>query len=50
MDKVRYSVLAVIDGQQIVDRDNTYEQFKRLVDLIYKVGGCVVEYTVEEVK
>ena len=49
MANVRYSVLAVIDGQQIVDKDNTYEQFKRLVDLIYKAGGWLVEYTVEEV-
>ena len=50
MNDVRYSVLAVIDGKQIVDKDNTYEQFKRLVDVIYKAGGWVVEYTVEDMR
>ena len=48
MNDVRYSVLAVIDGQQIVDKNNTYEQFKQLIDVIYAAGGWVVEYTVEE--
>lgn len=48
MNAVKYSVLAVIDGQQFFSKNHTFEEFKKLVDMIYAVGGWVVEYTQEE--
>lgn len=47
--KVSYSILAVIDGQQIITKGLTYDRFKALFAEIYRVGGFVVEYIEDEV-
>lgn len=49
MNAVKYSILAVINGQEFSSKNNTYEDFKKLVDMIYAAGGWIVEY-VEEIR
>ncbi len=45
----KYSLIAVIDGQEFRSNGNTKEEFDRLVDMIYSRCGWLVEYTEEEV-
>ena len=48
MKKFKYSILAVIDGQEFSSKNNTREDFKRLFEMIRSFGGSVIEYTEEE--
>ena len=47
MAKFRYTIFGVIDGQEFRSKNNTWEEFKKLWDMIYSFGGYVVEYIEE---
>lgn len=49
MGKCKYSIVGVIAGQLFTSNDNTFEEFKAIVDMIYGFGGFVVEFTEEEI-
>lgn len=49
MLRVKYSIIAVISGQGFESKNNTREEFDKLVEMILSFGGWVVEYTVEEI-
>ena len=48
MAKIKYSIVGVIDGQEFRSKNNTREEFERLVAMIKVFGGWVVEI-VEEI-
>ena len=45
MARMKYSVIALIDGQEFSSKNNTREEFKKLIDMIRFFGGAVLEYT-----
>ena len=47
MENAKYSIIGVIDGQEFRSKNNTKEEFKKLVAMIAGFGGWVVEYTEE---
>lgn len=49
MKAFKYSLIAVINGQEFRSNNNTRAEFEELVDMIYSKGGWLVEYTAEEV-
>ena len=49
MKDFKYSLIAVIDGQEFRSDGNTKEEFNKLVEMIYSRCGWLVEYTAEEV-
>ena len=49
MKPFKYSLIAVINGQEFRSSGNTREEFDKLVKMIYSHCGWLVEYTEEEV-
>lgn len=47
MENAKYAIIGVIDGQEFRSKNNTYAEFKKLVDMIHSFGGWVVEITEE---
>lgn len=50
MKEFKYSLVAVIDGQEFRSEGNTKSEFDKLVKMIYSKSGWLVEYTTEEVR
>lgn len=49
MKPFKYSIIGIIDGQEFTSSNNTFEELKKLFDMIRGLGGYVLEYTAEEV-
>ena len=49
MKPFKYSLVAIIDGQEFRRNNLTRSEFEKLVEMIYSKGGWLVEYTEEEV-
>lgn len=45
MKRIKYAIVALIDGQEFRSKNNTREEFKELLKMIRSFGGSVLEYT-----
>ena len=48
MKELKYAIVALIDGQEFTSKNNTHDEFKKLVDMVRYFGGSVVEHTAYE--
>ena len=44
MNKSTYTIFGMIDGQEFISKNNTKEDFYKLVEMIYGFCGFVVEF------